>query len=109
MIEFFIRSEETRKEAAQPPNKGNSPKGCKVVSKAKTADASIAREAPEKIAAIPTSAASRGSTSSQGASDEIALPITAPTPPPIVKSGASVPPDVPLPSEIDQDTNFSEH
>ena len=31
----------------------------------------------------------------------------APRPPPIVKSGASVPPDVPLPSEIAHETNFS--
>ena len=33
--------------------------------------------------------------------------IDAPSPPPIVNSGASVPPDVPLPRYTDHDTNFS--
>ena len=36
-------------------------------------------------------------------------PSAAPSPPPMVNSGASVPPEVPLPSEIDQETNFSTH
>jgi hypothetical protein len=34
-------------------------------------------------------------------------PTSAPTPPPIVKSGASVPPDVPLPSATIHDTSLS--
>ncbi len=35
------------------------------------------------------------------------MPITAPSEPPIMNNGASVPPDVPLPSAITQEMNFS--
>ena len=40
-----------------PPSSGSSPSGWSVVSNAKTTDASSARDAPAKIAAMPTSAA----------------------------------------------------
>ncbi len=36
-------------------------------------------------------------------------PSAAPSPPPMVKSGASVPPDVPLPSAIAHETSFRAH
>jgi hypothetical protein len=37
------------------------------------------------------------------------MPISAPSAPPMVNNGASVPPDVPLPSAIDHDRNFITH
>ena len=89
-----------------PPSSGKRPSGCRVVSKAKTIEASTARDAPENIAAMPTSAASRGSTPAAGSVATAATPSSPPSPPPIVKRGASVPPDVPLPSDTDHDTIF---
>ena len=56
MIVCRIRSSETRYAAAHPASSGSRPIGCRVVSKAKTIDASSARDAPANIAAMPTSA-----------------------------------------------------
>ena len=67
MIVLRMISADTRYAAAQPPSNGSSPAGCCVVSNANTTDASSAREAPAKIAAMPTSAAMRGSMPSCGA------------------------------------------
>ena len=50
----------------QPPSSGSRPSGCRVVSNANTTDASSAREAPANIAAMPTSAAMRGSMPERG-------------------------------------------
>src|SRR5687768_10800117 len=91
---------------AHEPNSGNRPMGWRVVSKAKTAEASMAREAPEKIEAMPTSAAMRASTPRAGASEAHTVPNIDPRAPPMVSSGASVPPEVPLPRAMDQDRNF---
>ena len=106
MMVFRIRSDETRNPAVQPPSSGRSPIGCNVVSKAKTTEASSARDAPANMAAIPTSAQIRGSMPNLGNWMTSSSPRKTPQPPPMVKSGANVPPDVPLPSEIDQETNF---
>ncbi len=69
-------------------------------------EARSAREAPENIAAMPTSAAMRTSIPRCGAIALAATPIRAPSPPPIVNNGASVPPEVPLPRAIAQLTNL---
>src|SRR3954454_579154 len=106
MIELRIRSDETRYDAAQPPRSGNRPSGCSVVSNANTTEASIAREAPAKSAAMPTSAATPKLIPVLGDNQSRAAPNKAPMPAPSVAKGASVPPDVPLPSEIDQEMNF---
>jgi len=66
MIVCRMNSDETRYDAVHPPRSGNNPSGCNVVSNAKTADVSIARLAPAKIAAMPTSAAMRTSTPAPG-------------------------------------------
>ena len=78
----------------QPPSSGKRPSGCNVVSNAKTIDANRAREAPAKMAAMPTKPAMRGSIPSAGNNDAPSAPTVAPRPPPIVNSGAKVPPDV---------------
>ena len=78
-----------------------------MVSNANTTEVSTAREAPANSAAMPTSAASRGSRCSHGAQRAAARPSSAPSAPPMVNSGASVPPEVPLPSAIYHDRNFS--
>ncbi len=80
--------------------------GCRVVSNANTTDARNAREAPAKRAAMPTRAAMRTSTPSCGRTAIAAAPSTDPSAPPSVKSGARVPPEVPLPSAIDQERSF---
>ena len=49
----------------------------------------------------------RGSMLAPGTTWLMPMPITAPSEPPIVNNGASVPPDVPLTSAMTQDTNFS--
>ena len=56
--------------------------------------------------AMPTSAAMRGSTPRCGKLRATTSPRRPPSAPPMVKSGASVPPEVPLPSEIDQEMNL---
>ncbi len=81
--------------------------GCRVVSKAKTTEASSARDAPAKSAAMPTRAATRMSMPECGRAQAATAPMAEPIPPPIVKRGASVPPEVPVPSEIDQDTSLA--
>src|SRR5205814_10398341 len=68
----------SRKDAVHPPRSGRSPSGWSVVSKANTALASIARLAPAKIAAIPTSAATRTSIPAWGATCAAAAPTSAP-------------------------------
>src|SRR5215470_23660 len=107
MIELRLSSNETRYAVLQPASRGRSPIGCRVVSNANTTDASNACDAPAKMDAMPTSAATCGSTPSDGATATAAAPNSAPTPPPMVNNGASVPPDVPLPRYTDQDTNLS--
>jgi len=61
------------------------------------------------MAPIPTSAATRTSTPTDGSRSAATEPRSEPRPPPNVKRGASVPPDVPLPSAMDQETNFIAH
>src|SRR5690348_12694948 len=107
MIEFSMRRHETRNADVQPPMSGNIPSGWRVHSNAKIADARRARDAPANIAAIPTSAATRMSTPNEGTITVASEPSNDPMPPPIVKSGASVPPLVPLPSEMDHEMNFA--
>ena len=63
---------------------------------------------PRTCAAMPTSAATRRSIPASGSAQAASAPRAAPRPPPIVKSGASVPPDVPLPSESAHETNLSD-
>src|SRR5438045_7564239 len=109
MMLLRIRRHETRNDAVHPPGSGSNPSGCSVVSNANTADASSARDAPAKIAAMPTSAAMRMSMPHEGNRRAAPAPSSAPIAPPIVNSGASVPPLVPLPSAIDQDMNFHRH
>ena len=98
---------DTRIRRGAPARSGSRPIGWRVVSNAKTTEASSACEAPAKIAAMPTSAAMRASTCRHGAQRSSPAPSSAPSPPPIVKSGASVPPEVPLPSAIAQETNLN--
>ena len=71
--------------------------GWRVVSNAKTMDASSAWVAPAKIAAMPTREQTRGSTPSCGAVRFTTPPTQPPKALPMVNMGASVPPDVPLP------------
>ena len=68
-----------------------------------------ARDAPANMPAMPTSAAIRKLMPLSGEIQCIACPHTTPNPPPMINSGASVPPDVPLPSEIDHERNFIVH
>src|SRR5689334_24749042 len=107
MIVFRISKQLTRYDVVQPANSGSKPMGSSVVSNANTAEAMKARDAPPNMAAIPTSAATRTSTCKLGQSATIAPPPASPSAPPIVHNGASVPPDVPLESEIDHETNFN--
>ena len=51
----------------------------------------------------------RGSMPSCGAIATNPAPASAPSAPPIVNNGASVPPEVPLPSAIDHEMNFITH
>src|SRR6478735_4457612 len=69
-------------------------------------EVSSALDAPANIEAIPTSAASVMLTGNAGKNLCTDIASSAPAAPPIVNSGASVPPDVPLPSETDQDIYF---
>ncbi len=55
---------------------------------------------------MPTSAAMRTSTPSPGKSAMMAAPSAEPSPPPNVNKGASVPPEVPLPSAMAQERSF---
>ena len=75
----------------------------------KTTEAIHARDAPANRPAMPTIAAIRKSTPPPGNNQRTACPNTTPSPPPMVSSGASVPPDVPLPSEMHHERNFIEH
>ena len=98
MIELRLSSSETRYAAVQPASSGSSPNGWRVISKAKTIAASSACDAPAKIAAMPTSAATlRVDVRRRRDRGRDRTPSSAPRPPPMVNSGASVPPDVPLP------------
>src|SRR5579875_3614647 len=106
MIVWRISKAEMRKAGTQPAASGSRARGCKVVSKANTIEAKSAREAPANIAAMPMRAATLMSTPAVGNSRTRAAPIAPPIAPPIVNNGASVPPEVPLASEIDQDKNF---
>src|SRR4051812_5379802 len=97
MIELRFHRSATKYDAAQPRSSGKRPTGCRVVSNAKTIDVRGACDAPAKIAAMPTSPATDAFTPRLGAQCAAAAPASAPRPLPIVKRGAIVPPDVPLP------------
>ena len=90
-------------------NNGNRALDCPVVSRANTMEVMKARDDPANMADMPTNAASGRVTPEEGNMVRMALPSNAPMAPPMVSNGASVPPDVPLPKEIDHDTNFSMH
>ena len=89
----------------QPVISGRSVENWPVISIAKRIEAKSAREAPAKHAAMPTSAAMLRSRLKSSACST--CPISTPSAPPMVKSGASVPPDVPLPSATDHEINFN--
>src|SRR5690349_9564704 len=72
-------------------------------------DVSSARDEPANMADIPTSAASVIVTPECGKMLIQAMPSSAPVAPPMVSSGASVPPEVPLPSATDHEINFIRH
>ena len=101
-----IKKNETIYDATHAPINGNNALDCIVVSSAKMIEVSKARDAPANIAAIPTNAVKGIEISALGKNCKINKPINEPVAPPIVKSGASVPPEVPLPNAIDQETNF---
>jgi len=61
---------------------------------------------PRRWLAMPTRAPICGSIDACGARWAATAAEPAPKPPPIVKSGASVPPEVPLPSAIDHEKSF---
>src|SRR5690349_11318707 len=103
MIVVSMMKKETIYDAVLAPMSGRRPLNCPVVSSAKRIEVSTARDAPANIAAIPTSAATEIEISDDGKKLAMAVPIKAPAAPPIVRSGASVPPEVPLPSAIDHD------
>src|SRR5690606_26192181 len=77
-----------------------------VVSRANTIDVRIARVEPAKSAAMPTRAAIGKTTCADGMNCWNRYPSRHPAALPIVSNGASVPPEVPLPSEILHDMNF---
>src|SRR3954471_12544554 len=80
---------------------------CMVASSEKIMEVSSARDAPANMADIPTSAQSGMLNPHCGKKLRIKYPDKAPVAPPIVSSGARVPPEVPLPSAIAQEMNFS--
>jgi hypothetical protein len=106
---FGINILDTMYATAHPLITGNIAAGRSVVSIAKTIEVSTARDAPVNIAVMPTNPATRGSIFIHGARTRPALPIIAPSAPPIVNNGARVPPDVPLPNEIAQERNLNTH
>lgn len=59
MIVFFISSADTIKAVAQPASNGIKLLNCCVISSANATDANMARDAPAKQLAMPTSAAMR--------------------------------------------------
>src|SRR5690606_25046980 len=97
---------ETKYAAAQAPSNGNKPFICPVVSNANTTEVRNALDAPANIAAIPISAAVGRLISSVGNKYNNNIPSNAPAAPPMVSNGASVPPDVPLPSDTTHEMNF---
>ena len=88
MIVLFISSADTIKAVAQPARKGIKLLNRWVISSAKTTDANMARDAPAKQLAMPTSAARRGSSPVPGAMMFISWPVKTPMAPPMVKSGS---------------------
>ena len=58
---------------------------------------------------MPTRAATRRSMPASGISQFAAAPSVWPQPAPIINRGASVPPDVPLETEIDHEMSFITH
>src|SRR4051794_15110473 len=107
MIVFLINSEETRYAAPHPARSGKRADCWWVASKAKIKDVRNAREDPANMAAIPTRAEIRMSSVRKKTDPLSSAPEMDPMPPPIVNSGASVPPDVPLPSAIDQEISLA--
>ena len=108
MIVVRISRHEAKYASETPSTIGTTAWSCCVDSSANTIEAISARDAPANIAVMPTSAPTRGSMPACG-SDARAHPAASsqPMPLPNVISGASVPPDVPLPSAIAHDTNFT--
>ena len=80
-----------------------------MVSNPKMIEVRTALEAPANMADIPISAASVSVIPDPGYVLIIIVASNAPVAPPIVSKGASVPPEVPLPKEIAQETNFRIH
>src|SRR5690606_25911152 len=79
---------------------------CPVVSTAKMMDVNSALEEPANMADIPTKPASGNTTPDSGKKYSKPVPKIAPVAPPMVNNGASVPPEVPLPSAMAQDKNL---
>ena len=109
MIVVLIIRHDTKYATLTPATIGTAAWRCCVDSSAKAIEASSAREAPANIAVMPTSAPTRGSMPACGAIAITAAVSSQPSPLPNVSSGASVPPEVPLPSAIAHDTNFAAH
>ncbi|OIQ80356.1 hypothetical protein GALL_379000 [mine drainage metagenome] len=107
MMVCRIDSPDTSHALPQPSSSGSRPGSCQVVSSANTTDMNSARDAPAKIAAMPTSAASPGARPSCGKASASACPSVAPRQAPTVINGASVPPEVPLPSATVHDSSLA--
>src|SRR5690349_25065856 len=78
-----------------------------VASSAKAMLVRYAREAPANMADMPISAAIGRPMCADGKTSTSTEPAIAPQAPPMVNKGASVPPEVPLPSAIAQETNLN--
>src|SRR5690606_39773451 len=78
-----------------------------VTSNAKTIDVNRALADPANMLAIPIKAQVGKLISLCGKKYKIDIPNASPVAPPIVNNGAKVPPDVPLPKEIDHEINFN--
>src|SRR5690606_11217539 len=78
-----------------------------VTSNAKTIDVNKALADPANILAIPIKAQVGKLISLCGKKYKVTIPNAKPVAPPMVNKGANVPPEVPLPREIDQETNFN--
>jgi hypothetical protein len=72
-------------------------------------EVSKAREAPANMAAMPTKAARLRVMPEPGHKSTSTPPSSAPMAAPMVSSGASVPPEVPLPRARAQEVNLSRH
>ena len=95
MIVVRIVSAEVTKAMVHPAKSGSRQSNWRVISNANTIEVNKAREAPAKLAAIPIRPAMRKSTPAAGVNACMACPISTPTPPPIVKIGATAQGDGP--------------